>query len=87
MAKAPKSVEQLGAWAQHHMGREGIADLPTYLAEYRKGRRDGLYGGDNTPWQTGTYTWAYGDAYLDAAAGREIWHYTYCDDPDECLEH
>jgi hypothetical protein len=58
------------------------ATVEEYVRQYNNGWQHARRVAD---WPAGT-TWAWDDGYLDAAAGRQKWHLTYCTDHDHCGE-
>lgn len=76
--RPPRTADQiqssLGSAFAH---RNGVA---AYVREYRNGFAAGSRStiSDDTKWNSGQSSDAWDDGYLDAAAGRERWHLTYC---------
>jgi hypothetical protein len=80
-------VEALG-WAARDAAKAGR--LEQYRADYRKGwqavARERRTGATSRRWEEGTGSDAFDDGYLDASAGRKMWHLAWCLNHDDCGE-
>lgn len=70
------------------LGGEFIAKhgIEEYRREYEAGWRASARASGSGKYDSGNYTYAWEDGYLDRAAGRKKWHLLRCPDHDRCGE-
>lgn len=88
--RPPKSLEDVESplgrrFIERHLSPIPRVAVDDYVREYNRGWAASRRGAD-TEFGTGYSTDAYDDGYLDASAGRQKWHLTYCTDHDNCGE-
>lgn len=64
--------------------RRTFGDLAWYRKEYAAGYATAQRTSESRKYNSGEYSWAWEDGYLDAAAGRGRWHLAHCPNHDEC---
>lgn len=73
--------------AADHIRKYG---MESYIKEYNAGWATAGRTSDSEKYNSGNYSWAWEDGYLDRAAGREKWHLLACErhdnSPEGCRE-